>query len=90
MGSEIGRSAGGRSPANLEASLLPSLERHHLRLLAHQACAAFQAIAGQRQGGSPAQQQNWNPGWPGQHIPLQRSSLAQALLDQLQSAAFQP
>jgi hypothetical protein len=37
----------------LEACLLPALERHHLRLLAH-ALRSFQAIAGERQGPIPS------------------------------------
>jgi hypothetical protein len=36
----------------LEATLLPTLERHHLRLLAH-GLRTLQAIAGQRAGGLP-------------------------------------
>ncbi len=36
----------------LEATLLPSLERHHLRLLAH-GLRTLQAIAGRRCGGLP-------------------------------------
>ncbi len=37
----------------LEASLLPTLERHHLRLLAH-GLRTLQAIAGHPSGGLPA------------------------------------
>ncbi|MEA5443569.1 hypothetical protein [Cyanobium gracile] len=36
----------------LEATLLPTLERHHLRLLAH-GLRTLQAIAGQARGGLP-------------------------------------
>ncbi len=36
----------------LDATLLPTLERHHLRLLAH-GLRTLQAIAGQRAGGLP-------------------------------------
>jgi hypothetical protein len=39
--------------AELESSLLPALERHHLRLLAH-GLRTFQAVAGRRQGPLPA------------------------------------
>ena len=39
--------------AELEATLLPALERHHLRLLAH-GLRTFQAVAGRRQGPLPA------------------------------------
>lgn len=38
--------------AELESTLLPSLERHHLRLLAH-GLRTLQAIAGRRQGPLP-------------------------------------
>jgi hypothetical protein len=39
--------------AELEATLLPALERHHLRLLAH-GLRTFQAVAGRHQGPLPA------------------------------------
>lgn len=39
--------------ASLEATLLPALERHHLRLLAH-GLRTLQQIAGRRQGEPPA------------------------------------
>ncbi len=39
--------------AELEATLLPALERHHLRLLAH-GLRTLQAIAGRREGEAPA------------------------------------
>ena len=39
--------------AELETTLLPALERHHLRLLAH-GLRTFQAVAGRRQGPVPA------------------------------------
>jgi len=39
--------------AELESTLLPALERHHLRLLAH-GLRTFQAVAGRRQGPLPA------------------------------------
>ena len=39
--------------AELEATLLPALERHHLRLLAH-GLRTFQSVAGRRQGPLPA------------------------------------
>ncbi|APD48416.1 hypothetical protein KQ302_12240 [Synechococcus sp. CS-602] len=71
----------------LEASLLPSLERHHLRLLAH-SLRCLQAIAGQRQGPVPAQQQLES--WLASQDSLYNDpAFAQAFLDQLQSAAFQ-
>lgn len=38
--------------AELESTLLPALERHHLRLLAH-GLRTFQAVAGRRQGPLP-------------------------------------
>lgn len=42
--------------AELEATLLPALERHHLRLLAH-GLRALQAIADRREGEPPALEQ---------------------------------
>jgi len=39
--------------AELESTLLPALERHHLRLLAH-GLRTFQAVVGRRQGPLPA------------------------------------
>lgn len=39
--------------ADLESTLLPALERHHLRLLAH-GLRTFQAVAGCRQGPLPS------------------------------------
>ena len=39
--------------ASLEATLLPALERHHLRLLAH-GLRTLQLIAGRRQGDPPS------------------------------------
>ena len=39
--------------AELESTLLPTLERHHLRLLAH-GLRTFQSVAGRRQGPLPA------------------------------------
>ena len=39
--------------AALESTLLPALERHHLRLLAH-GLRTFQSVAGLRQGPLPA------------------------------------
>jgi len=39
--------------AELESSLLPALERHHLRLLAH-GLRTLQQVAGRRQGPAPA------------------------------------
>jgi hypothetical protein len=39
--------------AELESTLLPALERHHLRLLAH-GLRTFQAVAGRRLGPLPA------------------------------------
>ena len=41
--------------AELEATVLPGLERHHLRLLAH-GLRTLQAIAGRRKGEPPAQE----------------------------------
>lgn len=39
--------------AELDSTLLPALERHHLRLLAH-GLRTFQAVAGRRQGDIPS------------------------------------
>jgi hypothetical protein len=41
--------------AELESTLLPALERHHLRLLAH-GLRTFQAVSGRRQGPLPTSQ----------------------------------
>ena len=41
-----------RELAELEATLLPALERHHLRLLAH-GLRTFQSVAGRRNGPLP-------------------------------------
>ena len=41
-----------RELAELDATLLPALERHHLRLLAH-GLRTFQAVAGRRHGSLP-------------------------------------
>jgi hypothetical protein len=45
-----------REAEDLEATLLPHLERHHLRLLAH-GLRSFQAMAGRDQGPLPSRQQ---------------------------------
>jgi hypothetical protein len=73
--------------AQLEASLLPALERHHLRLLAH-CLRTLQQIAGRRHGPLPhtAALRGWVSGQP----PLAEDlSFQQAFLAQLQAAALQ-
>ena len=63
--------------SELEASLLPSLERHHLRLLAH-SLRSLQAAAGRRSGPLPQRAEL-----------LADPRFCQAFLDQLQRAASQ-
>jgi hypothetical protein len=50
----------------LDATLLPHLERHHLRLLAH-GLRSFQAMAGRREGSLPSNQEldRWLDQQPG-------------------------
>lgn len=73
--------------AQLEATLLPALERHHLRLLAH-CLRTLQQIAGRRGGPLPdaVALRAWISGQP----PLEGDrSFQQAFLAQLQAAALQ-
>jgi hypothetical protein len=73
--------------AELEASLLPALERHHLRLLAH-SLRSLQAAAGHRSGPLPdrAALMTWALDQP----ELQADAgFCQAFLDQLQGAGIQ-
>ena len=73
--------------AELEASLLPALERHHLRLLAH-SLRSLQAAAGHRSGPLPdrAALMTWALDQP----ELQADAgFCQAFLDQLQGAGLQ-
>lgn len=73
--------------AELEATLLPVLERHHLRLLAH-GLRTLQEIAGHRQGPPPdrAALERWASGVE----PLRDDpSFEQTFLDQLEAAGRQ-
>ncbi len=73
--------------AELESSLLPALERHHLRLLAH-SLRSLQAAAGRRSGPLPPRAQL--QAWAQQQPALQADpSFCQAFLDQLQGAGIQ-
>ncbi len=73
--------------SELEASLLPSLERHHLRLLAH-SLRSLQAAAGRRSG--PLPQRAELLAWALDQPELQADpGFCQAFLDQLQRAASQ-
>ena len=73
--------------AELEATLLPALERHHLRLLAH-GLRTLQSIAGRREGPPPdrAALDHWASGMPqlSDDPPFQQS-----FLDQLEAAGRQ-
>jgi hypothetical protein len=82
--------AGPLSPAELselEATLLPALERHHLRLLAH-SLRTLQQIAGRQGGPIPAATvlEAWIAAQPAAAAEPQ---FQQAFLDQLLSAADQ-
>ena len=67
--------------SELEASLLPSLERHHLRLLAH-SLRSLQAAAGRRSG--PLPQRAELLAWALDQPELQADPrFCQAFLDQL-------
>ena len=73
--------------AELEASLLPSLERHHLRLLAH-SLRSLQAAAGRRSGPLPARAELL--AWALDQPELEAEpGFCQAFLDQLQRAGSQ-
>jgi len=73
--------------AELEASLLPALERHHLRLLAH-SLRSLQAAAGRRSG--PLPDRAMLLAWALAHPELQADpGFCQAFLDQLQGAGIQ-
>ena len=73
--------------AELEASLLPALERHHLRLLAH-SLRSLQAAAGRRSGPLPERAELL--AWALDQPELQADSgFCQAFLDQLQGAGIQ-
>ena len=73
--------------AELEASLLPALERHHLRLLAH-SLRSLQAAAGRRSGPLPARAELL--AWALKQPELQADpGFCQAFLDQLQGAGIQ-
>lgn len=73
--------------AELEASLLPILERHHLRLLAH-SLRSLQAAAGRRSGGLPTRPELL--AWALGQAELQADpGFCQTFLDQLQRAGSQ-
>jgi len=73
--------------AELEASLLPALERHHLRLLAH-SLRSLQAAAGRRSGPLPDRAALMT--WALEQPELQADAgFCQAFLDQLQGAGIQ-
>lgn len=71
----------------LESTLLPALERHHLRLLAH-GLRTFQEIAGRRSGPLPgaAALQHW---LAQQAAIANEPSFREALAQQLQAVAAQ-
>ncbi|MCP9902412.1 hypothetical protein KBZ12_13460 [Cyanobium sp. Cruz CV13-4-11] len=71
----------------LEATLLPTLERHHLRLLAH-GLRTLQAIAGQRAGGLPPE--GWVAAWAAtQPVIAADAGFAEAFLHQMGHVATQ-
>jgi hypothetical protein len=73
--------------AELERCLLPALERHHLRLLAH-GLRTFQAVAGRRSGPLPPAAA-W-AAWAAQQPQLAAdASFAASFLEQLTSLASQ-
>lgn len=73
--------------AELEATLLPALERHHLRLLAH-GLRTLQAIAGRRQGQPPDRQAI--AAWAGRQPAIAGDgAFIQAFTAQLATAAEQ-
>jgi hypothetical protein len=73
--------------AELEATLLPALERHHLRLLAH-GLRTLQAIAGRRDGPcpDPAAIAAWCAGQP---LIAEDPGFAEAFRSQMASTALQ-
>lgn len=78
------------SPAEvdqLDSTLLPALERHHLRLLAH-GLRSLQAAAGRRHGDLPDvfELRHWVLSQP---QAASAPEFAQVLIDQLQSLAGQ-
>ena len=73
--------------AELEATLLPALERHHLRLLAH-SLRSLQAAAGRRTG--PLPERAVLLAWALEQPELQADAgFCHAFLDQLQGAGIQ-
>lgn len=73
--------------AELESTLLPALERHHLRLLAH-SLRTLQAIAGSRDGPPPGRSQL--EFWALDVVPLQDDPpFRSGFLDQLEAAGRQ-
>ena len=72
---------------SLESTLLPALERHHLRLLAH-ALRTLQGIAADQQGLPPSRSQL--EAWAARQPALaEDSKFAAVFLDQLERAADQ-
>ncbi len=78
------------SPAELqqlEATLLPALERHHLRLLAH-GLRTLQTIAGHRSGSVPSA--DAMAAWAAREPLIQSDpGFAEAFLQQMQSVCHQ-
>ncbi len=73
--------------ALLEATLLPALERHHLRLLAH-SLRSLQEIAGRRDGALPSQPERER--WVNNHAAVAGDpGFRQAFLTELDRAACQ-
>lgn len=73
--------------AELDATLLPALERHHLRLLAH-GLRTLQAIAARRQGKPPERQAI--EAWAGRQPAIAGDgAFSQAFAAQLAAAAEQ-
>jgi hypothetical protein len=73
--------------AELESTLLPAVERHHLRLLAH-SLRTLQGIAGRRQG--PVPETGQLEAWAAQVPALQDDpGFREGFLLQLQAAAGQ-
>lgn len=71
----------------LESSLLPAIERHHLRLLAH-SLRTLQTIAGRRSG--PPPDRAAIAAWAGEQAVIAADpSFRSAFIDQLLSAAAQ-
>lgn len=69
----------------LERTLLPALERHHLRLLAH-GLRTLQAIAGRRSG--PLPEASAIAAWASrQEVIRNDPAFAQAFLDQMEQLA---